>query len=244
MGSATREALGAATAALNAQGAVDFATGEQLLAAALVVDGSSALRSALADDTAPLTNRASIVSAVFGAYSPAAKAVLEALSSGRWSSEADFVSGIERLGIRAIASSAPDGVSIGDELFEFSTAVSSNPELELALGSRLGSVEGKVALVEDLLGGKASEQTVAILSSLIARPQGRRIAAMIRYAASVVAEQAGHSIATVTVAAPLSAAQAENLAKALAVQYGNTIRINQLVDPSILGGMRVQIGDE
>ena len=244
MGSATREALGAASAVLTAQGAVDFATGEQLLAAALVVDGSNALRSALADDTAPLANRASIVASVFGKYTSAAKAVLESLASGRWSSEADFVSGIERLGIRAIASSAPGTVSIGDELFEFSTAVSSNADLELALGSRLGSVEGKVALVVDLLGGKASEQTVAILSALIARPEGRRIAGLIGYAASIVAEQAGYSIANVTVATPLSAAQTAHLAKALAVQYGSTIRINQLVDPSILGGMRVQIGDE
>ncbi len=244
MGSATREALGAASAVLAGQGSVDFATGEQLLAAALVVDGSSALRAALADDTAPVASRRSIVSSVFGSYTPAAKAVLESLSSGRWSSEADFVSGIERLGIHAIASSAPAFVSIGDELFEFSTAVSSNAELELALGSRLGSVEVKVALVAELLGAKASKQTVAILSALLARPEGRRIAELIRYAASIVAEQVGYSIATVTVASPLSAAQAEHLATALAAQYGSTIRINQIVDPSILGGMRVQIGDE
>ncbi len=244
MGSATREALGTASASLSAQGAVDFATGEQLLAAALVIDGSSALRSALADDTAPLANRKSIVSSVFGSYTPAAKAVLESLASGRWSSETDFVSGVERLGILAVASSAPASISIGDELFEFSKAVSSNPELELALGSRLGSVEGKVALVTDLLSGKASEQTVAILSALIARPEGRRIAELVRYAASIVAEQAGHEIATVTVASPLSDSQTEHLATALAAQYGSSIRINQVVDPSIIGGMRVQIGDE
>ena len=244
MGSATREALSAATATLAAQGAVDFATGEQLLAAALVVDGSTALRAALADDTAALADRKSIVDAVFGAYQPAAKAVLESLSSQRWSSEDDFVSAIERLGIRALAASAPDTVSIGDELFAFSSAVASNPELELALGGRLGSAEGKVGLVVSLLGDKASKQTVAILSALIARPGERRIAELIRYATTIVAEESGHAIATITVAAPLSAAQAERLAKALSAQYGTTIRINELVDPSILGGMRVQVGDE
>lgn len=244
MGSATREALSTATATLVAQGAVDLAAGEQLLEAALVVDGSAALRSALADDTAPLASRASIVKKVFGSYHPAAKAVLESLASGRWSSEDDFVAGIERLGIRAVASSAPTTVSIDDELFAFSTAVSSNPDLELALGSRLGSPEGKVALVTSLLTGKASKQTVAILGALLAQPRGRRIAELIRYAAGIVAEAAGHTIATITVAAPLSAAQTDRLAQALSARYSTTVRINQLVDPAVLGGMRVQIGDD
>lgn len=244
MGSATREALSAATATLASQGAIDFATGEQLLVAALVVDDSSALRSALADDTAPLESRASIVKAVFGGYTPAAKAVLESLAGQRWSSEDDLVSGIERLGIRALAASAPKTVSIDDELFAFSNAVSSNPDLELALGSRLGATAGKVGLVESLLGGKASKQTVAILSALVARPNGRRIAGLIRYAATIVAEESSQAIATVTVAAPLTAAQSQRLAAALSAKHGSTIRINELVDPSILGGMRVQIGDE
>lgn len=244
MGSATREALGAATATLAAQGAIDFATGEQLLAAALVVDDSAPLRSALADDTAPLASRASIVKALFGAYTPAAQAVLESLAGQRWSYEGDLVSGIERLGIRALAASAPKTASIDDELFAFSTAVASNPDLELALGSRLGAPEGKVGLVEALLAGKASKQTVAILSALVARPNGRRIAGLIRYAATIVAEESAESIATVTVAAPLSAAQTERLAKALSARHGSTVRINELVEPGILGGMRVQIGDE
>lgn len=244
MGSATREALGAATATLTAQGAIDFATGEQLLAAALVVDDSAPLRSALADDTAPLESRRSIVDAVFGAYTPAAKAVLESLAGQRWSTEDDLVSGIERLGIRALAASAPASVSIDDELFAFSNAVASNPDLELALGSRLGAAAGKIGLVTSLLGGKASKQTVAILSALLARPSGRRIAGLIRYAATIVAEQSEQSIATVTVAAPLTAAQTDRLSKALSAKHGSTIRINELVDPTILGGMRVQIGDE
>jgi F-type H+-transporting ATPase subunit delta len=244
MGSATREALSAATATLSEQRTVDLATGEQLLAAALVVDGSAPLRSALSDDTAPVENRRSIVKSVFGSYTPAAQAVLESLASGRWSSEDDFVASIERLGIRAVASSAPKSVSVDDELFAFSNAVSSNAELELALGSKLGSAEGKVALVTKLLAGKASEQTVAILKALLAQPRGRRIGELVRYASTIVAEAFGHTIATITVATPLAADQTARLEKALSARYGTTIRINELVDPAVLGGMRVQIGDD
>lgn len=244
MGSATREALSAATATLVAQGAIDLAAGEQLLEAALVVDGSTALRAALADDTAPLASRTSIVNAVFAAYQPATKAVLESLASGRWSSEDDFVAGIERLGIRAVASTAPKTVSIDDELFAFSTAVASNADLELALGSRLGSPAGKVDLVTRLLGARASKQTVAIVRALLAQPRGRRVAELIRYAAGIVAEASGHTIATITVASPLAEAQKDRLAQSLSSRYGTTVRVNELVDPSVLGGMRVQIGDD
>jgi F-type H+-transporting ATPase subunit delta len=244
MGSATREAIAAANAALAKQGTVDLATGEQLLAAALVVSGSHELRAALADDTAEQSNRRGIVDAVFGQYTKAAQAILESLSTSRWSSEDDLVAGIEELGIRALAASAPKNLSIDDELFEFGVAVTSDSELELALGSKLGGVDGKISLVDALLDGKASEQTIAILKALLAQPRGRRIAELIRYAATIVADEAGNGIATVTVASALDADQRTRLVTALSAKYGRDIRINEIVDPAVLGGMRVQVGSE
>jgi F-type H+-transporting ATPase subunit delta len=244
MGSATREAIIAANATLADQGTIDLATGEQLLAAALVVGGSHELRAALADGTAEAANRKGIVEALFGSYTTSAQAVLSTLGTERWSSESDLVAGIEELGIRALALSAPKSVSLDDELFAFQTAVSSDAELELALGSKLAAAEGKVALVHDLLDGKASKQTVAILGALVAHPRGRRIGELIRYAANLVADVSGRSVAIVTVAAPLTAAQAKRLQGALTAQYGTDIQINEIVDPRIIGGMRVQVGDE
>jgi F-type H+-transporting ATPase subunit delta len=244
MGSATREAIAAANATLAKQGTVDLATGEQLLAAALVVNGSHELRAALADDTAKDSDRKGVVDSVFAAYGKEARAILESLSTSRWSSEDDLVAGIEELGIRALASSAPKGLSIDDELFEFGVAVTSNAELELALGSKLGSVDGKIALVESLVGKKASKQTIAILKALLALPRGRRIGELIRYAATIVADEAGNGIATVTVAAPLDADQRKRLEVALSKQYDREIRLNVIVDPIILGGLRVQVGSE
>ncbi len=244
MGSATRESISAATAVLGQQAGVDLATGEQLLAAALVVEREARLRVALADDSAEPADRQSIVAAVFGAYTTAARAVLDSLATSRWSSADDLVAGIEQLGIQAVAASAPKSLSISDELFVLSTAVSSNPELELALGSKLGSIEGKISLVGSLLDGKASKQTIAIVGALLSQPRGRRMAELVRYAATIVAVQAGFTIATVTVADPLTASQASRLEKALSAHREGGVRINQVIDPAVLGGMRVQIGDE
>ena len=244
MGSATREAIAAANATLAKQGTVDLATGEQLLAAALVVSGSHELRAALADDTAKDSDRTGIVDAVFGEYTKAAQAILESLGTSRWSSEDDLVAGIEELGIRALAASAPKALSVDDELFEFGVAVSSNSELELALGSKLGGVDGKISLVDSLLKGKASDQTIAILKALLAQPRGRRIGELIRYAATIVADEAGNGIATVTVASAIDEDQRKRLEAALSKQYNRDVRLNVIVDPAILGGMRVQVGSE
>jgi F-type H+-transporting ATPase subunit delta len=244
MGSATRESVSAAVAVLDAQPSLDLATGQQLLDAVKVVENSPHLRAALADDAAEAADRVSIVRALFGKHSKQAQAALESLASGRWSSADDLVAAIELLGIRAVAASAPASVSINDELFAFLTAVTSNADLELALGSKLGSAESRVALVNRLIAGKASAHTLAIVTALIASPRGRRIAELIRSAATIVAEQSSSTVATVTVAAPLSAAQRARLEKSLSAQYGSSIHVNEVVDPSILGGMRVHIGDE
>jgi F-type H+-transporting ATPase subunit delta len=244
MGSATREALAKAVATLNAQAKVDLVTGEQLFATALLLDGSPQLAAALSDDTAADADRKGIVDQLFAKYTVAARTVLETLSTARWSSESDLIAGIEELAIRAVAESAPKSLSIEDELFAFAQTVRSNAELELALGSRLGKVDGKVSLVHALLDGKGSKQTIAVLGALIAQPRGRRIGELIRYATSIVADQANLSVATVTVARPVDAKQLTRLVAALTEQNGRAVRVQQVVDPSIVGGIRVQIGDE
>ncbi|GAA4074460.1 hypothetical protein GCM10023065_31590 [Microbacterium laevaniformans] len=46
------------------------------------------------------------------------------------------------------------------------------------------------------------------------------------------------------VAGPLDAAQQERLAGALSTRYGADVTVNVVVDPEVLGGMRVEIGDD
>ncbi len=245
MGSATRDALASAVEAFAAAtGEAQLATGEQLLEAGRIIGGSAPLRAALADHSAETADKHGIIAALFGSYTPTAKAVLSTLVEGSWSSEDDLLAGIEELGIRAIAASAPAGLSIEAELFTFERAVRSDSELELAVGSALGLPAAKVALVEQLLGGKASPQTLAIVRQLVQQPRGRRVGELLRFATSVVADQAGMAVATVTTASPIAPAQLERLGKGLSAQYGRDLRINQVIDPALIGGVRVQIGDD
>jgi F-type H+-transporting ATPase subunit delta len=244
MGSATREALSASRSALAGLGGkTDLATGEQLLAAGRAIGESSPLLAALADPSAAAADKASIITTIFSSVTKQAKELLVSVVSSRWSSGDDLLAGIEELGFRVLADSAKKPV-IESELFSFGEAVNSDAELELAVSSKLGSNAAKLALVESLVGSKASKETVAILGHLVQQPRGRRIAELLRHAASIVADQAGLSVATVTTATKLDAKQLERLGKGLAKTYGRDLRINQVVDPTLLGGVRVQIGDD
>ncbi|MGN7800591.1 F0F1 ATP synthase subunit delta [Leifsonia sp. 22587] len=244
MGSATREALARSVSALADLGSkADLATAEDLFAAGRVVADSAQLRAVLSDPTADPAAKATLVKRVFVSLPADTVALLGVVVAQRWSSHDDLLAAIEELGIRAIAASAPRDVDIVAELFAFGGAVTSDAQLELALRSKLASTESKVALVERLLAGRSSQQTTAIVRQLVQQPRGRSIRESLRAAARVVASQDRLTIATVYTAAPLPEAQTERLRSALSATYGD-LKINQVVDPSIIGGLRVQIGDD
>ncbi|MEO7123130.1 MAG: F0F1 ATP synthase subunit delta [Lacisediminihabitans sp.] len=247
MGSATREALIAARTALSGLPSreVTLRAAEELFVASRIIGDSTQLRALLSDPSGDAGQKKAAVDAVFGSVvGEASRALLLEIVSTRWSKDQDLVAGIEDLGYRAAAESASSGVSVDSELFEFAAVVSSDNELELAVGSKLDAAGNKVALIERLLAKKASPQTIAIVRHIVQAPRGRRFGVALQQAASVVADQAGLSIATVTSAVPIAAAQVARLEKGLAAAYGRKLRINQIVDPDIIGGLRVQVGDE
>jgi F-type H+-transporting ATPase subunit delta len=98
--------------------------------------------------------------------------------------------------------------------------------------------------MQTLLGGRTSEATTLVVSSLVQQPRGRRVRGLLSRAIRLVAEQRGRTVATVTTAAPLTDAQAQRLSTALSRTYGGQVTINPVVDPSVVGGVRVQIADD
>lgn len=244
MGSATTQALAASTSALGAASGVDLGVARELFAAARAVGDSPQLSGALADSAAAPAARRKVVTDVFGAApSSTTVSLLQAVVDQRWSSASDLVDGIEELAVRAAAVADPSR-DVEGELFAFSRTVADNPELELALGSRLGDASAKGALVDTLLTGRSGEATVLIASSLVQQPRERRVRQLLARATRLVADQRGGIVATVTSAAALSSAQTERLAALLSQRYGGRVSINAVVDPSVVGGVKVQIADD
>lgn len=244
MGSATTQALATTTKALAATPGVDLDVAGELFAAARAVGDSSQLSGALADSSAPIGARRQVVAAVFGkAVNPATASLLTTVVEQRWSSASDLVDAIEELAVRAAAVAEPSA-DVEDELFRFSRTVAENPELELALGSRLGDASAKGALVETLIGTRVSRATTLIASSLVQQPRERRVRRLLSRAVRLVADERGRKVATVFAASPLSDAQSERLASALSQRYGTRVSLNTVVDPTVVGGVRVQIADD
>lgn len=243
MGSATTQARAASVAALSAATGVDLVVARELFEAARALGETPQLSGALAAAAAPVAARQKIVADVFGGCAPATVVLLNAVAAQRWSSAADLVEGIEELAIRA-ASIAEPGTDVAAELFEVSRTVAANSELELALGSRLGDASAKGTLVESLLGGRASAATTLIASSLVRQLRDRRVRTLLTWAKELVAEQRGRIIGTVHSAVALSDAQVTRLAASLGQRYGGQVELNVVVAPSVVGGLRVEIGDD
>jgi F-type H+-transporting ATPase subunit delta len=252
MGAATRESTAKAVGALDEilhPGLLGrlrgepSTLGEELLSAARAIGGSRQLTSLLADPTVDATGRGGIVRRLFGKpFDARTVRLLEELAGSRWSEPADLVGAIEELGIRAL-SLTHDDQPIDADLFAFQRTLSREPEAELALGSTASPVESRVALVDRLL-VNASPATRSIVRHVIELPNGRRPLEALERAERIVSEARGRSVATAHVARALSDEQLQALEERLGAAYGHKIVVNQVIEPAVLGGVRITIGDD
>lgn len=242
MGSATSQARAGIPGAVSAQPQAGLGDARELFRASRAIERSPQVLSSLADTTATPDARAALAARVLEQLGAPAVALVAHLARQRWSAPADLLAGIDDAGIRiAVRASGSD---VAGEIASFERIVASDPQLELALGGLLGSADAKAALVERLLGGRASEATAVILDHLVRAPRGRRIGQRLRSTASQVAQAAGNALATVTTARDIPSAQLERLRAGLERQYGRALQLQQIVDPAVLGGLRVAIGDD
>jgi F-type H+-transporting ATPase subunit delta len=217
--------------------------GDELLAAARAVGGSRQLTALLADPTVDAGGRGGLVRKLFGpAFDRRTVQLIEDMTTSRWSETTDLVDALEEVGIRAIATTA-DESPIDAELFELRATMAREPEVELALGNTASPVSARVALVDRLL-VNASTATRSIARHVIELPRGRRPVEAVERAERLVADQRGRTVATAHVAKLLTEGQLEALEERLASGYGRKITVNQVVDPTVLGGVRISIGDD
>lgn len=243
MGSATSQARAGIDEALLRQPQAGLDDARDLFQASRAIERNPQVLSSLADPVSPSDARAALAERVLGELGAPARSIVAHLARQRWSEAHDILAAIDDAGIR-IAVQASRGADVAGEIASFARIVGSDPQLELALGGVLGKADDKAALVQRLLAGRASEATIAILDHLVRVPRGRRIGQLLRGAAAEVAAATGRSIATVTSAREIPAAQLDRLRIGLERQYGRTLQLQQIVDPAVLGGLRVSIGDD
>jgi F-type H+-transporting ATPase subunit delta len=75
-------------------------------------------------------------------------------------------------------------------------------------------------------------------------PRGRRIVESLQEAQRRIADARGGRIAVVHTAKALSDGQVDALEQRLATAYGRKIAVNQVIDPALIGGVRISIGND
>lgn len=242
MGAQTTQSLIEARSSLGGYSATSELA-SSLFAAALGLSGSKALRGALADSSADQKALQALASSAFASLSTDAKKLIGSLVSLPWSTPEDLQAALEELGIRMLAQVAGESDLVG-ELLAIQALIHSDPEVELAVGSKRASAEAKATLVSALVGGKVSAEAEAIVRHLVSDSRGRRIGRMLGDAAEIVADQGGKGLAVVTVATPLSATQQAHIEKLLEKKYQRPHYIAQRTDDSVVGGARIRVGDD
>jgi F-type H+-transporting ATPase subunit delta len=218
---------------------------DDLFTVASTLRSEGALRRFATDASVPTAAKQGLVGELFGSKVDGASAsILSSAVGRRWTASRDLADALEHLSVvAAVTSAGSDTARLADELFTFAQAVKDNPELREALSDPARSADDKGRLIGSLLDGKALPATVTLARQALSGSYRTVSAALADYQ-KVAAEVHGQGVATVRAARVLSDAEIERLAGALARQYGRPVHINLLVDPSVLGGIRVEIGDD
>ncbi|MDQ3415508.1 MAG: F0F1 ATP synthase subunit delta [Actinomycetota bacterium] len=222
-------------------------TGDELFSVAGLLDGAGSLRRTLTDPSLDARARSGLAGQVLGdRVSEPTKDVVAHAAAQRWTSSRDFADSIEHAGVVAHVAAADSAGRIDDvedELFRLGRIISGDPALRDTLSDRSAPTEGKQQILNTLLADKAAPATQRLAAQAVAGRHTSPGAALEEFA-KVAATRRDRLVATVTVAQPLSDDDHERLAAALATQYGAPVHLNVVVDKRILGGARVELGDE
>jgi F-type H+-transporting ATPase subunit delta len=249
---ASRAALGSAqeelAAAVTADPAAAGPIGDELFGVAVLLDGEPALRRALTDATSPEGARTGLVRGLLGGR--VSRPVLDLVAGmviTRWSAPRDLATAAERLAVMATAAMADTAGQLDnleDELFRFGRILRGEPELRSALSSPQLPADRKRGLLGALLASRVTPAALRLITQAAVHPRGRSLDETLEEYARLAAAWRQRLIAVVRVAAELTAGQRERLEAVLSASYGHGIHLNVVVDPLVVGGMSVQIGDE
>ena len=218
--------------------------GEQLFAVAGVLRDQPALRRVCTDASVDAEAKAALAGTVFsGKVEGEALDVTAAAVRQRWTSPRDLADVLEELGVEALVRSAgAQGSRVEDELFAVAQLIDANRDLRGTLSDPARTDEDKCALIASMLDGKVLPATLQLVrqAERSELPIVRALAEMERIAAGVQREL----LAVVHTARPLGTTEVSRLTQAFGRAYDATVHLNIVEDPGLIGGLRIQIGDD
>lgn len=221
---------------------------DELTQVILLVDSNPVLRKRLTEDEDNTDGQVKLIQTLFGGkVSPVVVDVLTEAVKQRWSSTNDFTTALRRQNaLIALAAAERDGVidKTEEELFSVARLLEQNPQLASLLSDDTRDGDKRVELLKSLVGDKVGKLSWILLAQTILLLRGQPADVAIDQLAELAAARRGESVAHVVSASALSQDQVSRLASVLGTIYGRTISVQTEIDPDILGGLRIAVGDE
>ncbi|ALG84333.1 F0F1 ATP synthase subunit delta [Gordonia phthalatica] len=245
----SREALDGARVELETilRGADATTVGTELLTVADTVGADRTLRITLADSATAPDHRAAFADKVLqGKVADATRTIVASTAARSWSSDAELVSGLRQLGREALLLAAKAGDkadTVEDELFRLARVIKGDNALEQALSDRSRSTADRTALLRTLIDGKVDAITERLAVDAVAT-SAELPGDAIDELSQLAAASNGRKVAYVTSAGELSSEQRSKLASQLSEIYAAPVTLHVDIDPELLGGVVVRVGDE
>jgi F-type H+-transporting ATPase subunit delta len=205
------------------------------------------LRRILTDLSRSAESKSELVRQLFaGKVDDAALELLAWAASRRWAATRDLGDALEHLGVIAVVKAAErngEADRLEEELFAFQQLVNDNPGLRDALSDPARSSSDKQQLLRGLLEGKVTGGTMRLAQQATSGSH-RTVSVALDAYQKVAAEHRHRLVALVTVAQPLGDDESRRLVDALSRQYDRPIHLNTVVESEVIGGVRIEIGDD
>lgn len=223
--------------------------GNELFSFTNVLDNNLRLERALTDPSRPVEDKVALLKDLIG--DQAHSMTMEILSDlvGRpWSRSSDIANAVEDFGVDAMmyyADATDATLQVSIELAELYSALVNLPVVRSSLSDSKTPAESRIGLLYALIGSMDLNQvTKRLAEHATCNPRNRRYLSTIHWLINKFSRHMGESMVTVTTAVPLTREQIDRLIDVYSRKLGHPVHINSSVDPTVIGGMRIEVGDE
>lgn len=223
--------------------------GNELFTITKVLDDSIQLERALTDPSRPVADKVAVLKELLGDNAhPMTMEIMTDLVSRRWSRARDIANAVEDFGVDAMmyyADATDATLQVSIELSELHSALLNLPVVRAKLYDYQATSEARVKLFREVFSGKTlNKVTMRVAEHATCNLRRRRYLETIQWLINKFSRHMGESMVTVTTATPLKKEQIKRLVEVYSAKVGRQVHINSVVDPTVLGGMRIQVGDE
>ena len=223
--------------------------GNELFTITSALDHNIQLERALTDPSRPVEDKVAVVKTLIGDQAhPLVMEIMSDLVSRRWSRVSDIANAVEDFGVDGMmyyADYTNTTLQVSIELAELHSALLNLPVVRTKLYDATVSSEARVKLLYSLIGdADFTKVTKRLAEHATCNLRNRRYLQTIQWLINKFTRHMGESMVTVTTATPLSKEQVEKLIAIYSAKTGHPVHINSVVDPTVMGGMRIQVGDE